>query len=100
VKELLTLDLGWFAWFQRRFSNISNSVTMADNYQLNLSNGFIFPGKHINIFCDATKELTKAECFSLVNSDPMLIAISLAKVSYFFLNKIHTISTGYNNIDA
>ena len=71
---------------------------MADGYQLNPYDGDMFPGEDTKLFRDATKELDKKERFSLVDSDPVFIAIVISEgLSHVYWNKICTIATVYNN---
>jgi hypothetical protein len=71
---------------------------MADKYRLNPYDGDIFPGQDIKLFRDATKELAKDDRFSLVDSDPISIAIAFAEASsHFHWNKTCTIPTVYDN---
>ena len=72
---------------------------MADKYRLNPYDGDIFPGDDIKLFRDATKELDKAERFSLANSDPILIIIAFAKASsHFYLNKTFQLKENHPKI--
>ena len=71
---------------------------MTDSYQPNLYDDNIFSGEDTNLLRDVTKEPDKAKRFSLVNSNPILIKITIAKaLSHCYWKNTYTIMNVYRD---